>query len=281
MDKLIIGCGYLGRRVAAFWHEQGHRVFATTRRIEGATELRALDYEPVVCDVLDPDSLRSLPRVHSVVYAIGLDRSSGQTMRDVYVRGLANVLDAMPAPDRFIYVSSSSVYGQTAGEWVDESSATEPQEDSGKIVLEAEAMLRSRRPDAILLRFAGIYGPDRLLRSKSIRAGEPIVGDAGKWLNLIHVEDGTHAILSAETLATPSGIYNICDDQPVRRRDFYTELAKLLTAPAPSFVLPWPSQAPPHEKGNRRISNRRMKEDLHVLLHYPHYRAGLKASVPV
>src|SRR5882724_11892853 len=136
MDKLIIGCGYLGRRVAALWHEQGHRVFATTRRVEGATELRALGHAPVVCDVLDVDSLRSLPRVHTVVYAIGLDRSSGQTMRDVYVLGLVNVLDALPAPDRFLYVSSSSVYGQTSGEWVDETSPTEPQEESGKIVLE-------------------------------------------------------------------------------------------------------------------------------------------------
>src|SRR5437016_4098403 len=188
MNCLIFGCGYLGRRVARLWQAQGHRVCAVTRRSEAAAILRQQNIEPILSDVLLPDKLTELPHADAVLYAIGLDRKSGASMRSVFVDGLANVLDHLPRPRRFIYVSSSSVYGQTDGEWVDEDSPTEPREESGKIVLEAEALLHARLPQAIVLRFAGIYGPGRLLRQKTIQAGEAIVGDANKWLNLIHVE---------------------------------------------------------------------------------------------
>ena len=224
-QSLIIGCGYLGKRVAALWLAQNRRVYATTRKsITGP--------EPVVCDVLDPTSLRALPAVDTVLYAIGFDRSAGASMRTVYVDGLANVLANLPTPRRFIYVSSSSVYGQADGGWIDETAPTEPNEDSGRIVLEAETLLRTKLPAAILLRFAGIYGPGRLLRRQTIERGEPIVGDADKWLNLIHVDDGARVILAAEEHAEPGQVYNVCDDHPVRRRWFYATLARVLHAPS-------------------------------------------------
>jgi len=280
MTKFIIGCGYLGRRIAAFWQSQGDRVHAATRRPDQAAAFRSQGIEPVVCDVLDVESLKRLPAVDTVVYAVGFDRSAGATMRAVYVDGLANVLAHLPLPSRFIYVSSSSVYGQTDGGWVDEESPTEPQEASGKIVLDAERVVHAKLPGAILLRFAGIYGPGRLLRHATIAKSEPIVGDADKWLNLIHVEDGARVVLAAEAHATPGRVCNVCDDQPVRRRDFYTELARVLGAPPPRFVAPPADQpTPPHEKANRRIRNVQMKEELHAELRYPGYVQGLAASV--
>lgn len=280
MDKLVVGCGYLGRRVATLWRQQGHRVFATTRSSSHADEFRRLGLEPIVCDVLDLASLRVLPAVDTVLYCIGLDRSSGQSMRAVYVNGLANVLAALPSFHRFIYISSTSVYGQTQGEEVDEESPTEPREESGKVVREAEQGLRSRLPEAMFLRFAGIYGPGRLLRRQTIEAGEPIRGDAEKWLNLIHVEDGAAAVLAAEERGQLGTIINICDDLAIRRREFYTRLAELLEAPGPRFVLP-PADAPlpPHERAHRRISNRRMHEMLKLQLGYPSYEEGLRASL--
>jgi nucleoside-diphosphate-sugar epimerase len=280
MDKLIVGCGYLGRRVAARWRRQGHRVYATTRTFARADELRALGLEPLVCDVLDPASLRALPAAATVLYCVGLDRSSGQTMRAVYVDGLANVLTVLPPPGRLIHVSSTSVYGQTGGEEVDETSSTEPEEESGKIVREAERVLRRAAPGAILLRFAGIYGPGRLLRRQAIETGEPIVGSADKWLNLIQVEDGADAVLAAEERGQPGAVYNVCDDRPVRRRDFFALLARLLHAPAPRFIEPVPgAPLPPHERANRRLSNRRLREVLQVRLRYPSYEEGLWASL--
>lgn len=275
MTALILGCGYLGGRVAKLWHHAGRPVFAASRNPSHLPS----EVEPIVCDVLQADSLANLPGVETVLYAIGFDRTSGASMRAVYVDGLANVLDRLPPPKQFIYISSSSVYGQTDGGWVNETSPTEPMEESARIVADAEAMLRSKMPGAMVLRFAGIYGPGRLLRRQTIEKGEPIVGDADKWLNLIHVEDGARAVLSAEERGEPGRIYNICDDHPVRRRNFYATLAHYLGAPEPTFQLPSPDAMPPHERANRRINNRRMKEELQVELRYPDYDQGLRASV--
>src|SRR5690349_21591027 len=123
-DNLIVGCGYLGRRVAALWRGQERRVFATTRRATRFDELRSLGFDPLLGDVLERGSLRSLPTVETLLYCVGLDRAAGHPMRRVYVEGLANVLDALAEtgrmPARFLYVSSTSVYGQTDGEEVDE-----------------------------------------------------------------------------------------------------------------------------------------------------------------
>ena len=218
----------------------------------------------------------------TVLYAIGFDRTSGASMRAVYVDGLANVLTQLPPPKRFIYISSSSVYGQTDGGWVDETSPTAPAEPSGQIVLEAEGQLAAcgvASSAAIILRFAGIYGPGRLLRRQTIEKGESIVGDADKWLNLIHVEDGARVVLAAEQHAEAGRIYNVCDDHPVRRRYFYAALARALGAPEPRFVAPpLDAPTPPHEQANRRINNRRMKVELHAELRYPDYDQGLRAS---
>jgi nucleoside-diphosphate-sugar epimerase len=278
MEKLIVGCGYLGERVAALWHGEGQRVLATTRR---SGILPRSVTRPIVCDVLDPRSLDNLPEADTVLYAVGFDRASGASMRAVYVDGLANALVRLRGRSKkFIYVSSSSVYGQTGGEWVDEESVTEPIEESGNIVLAAEQVLRATWPEAVILRFAGIYGPGRLLRQKTVASGEPIVGDRAKWLNLIHVEDGARAVLAADEHARGGRIYNICDDHPVRRCVFYTALARELGAPPPTFALPPADQPPPpHEKANRRLRNRRMHEELRVLLKYARYDAGLRASL--
>lgn len=277
MDKLIIGCGYLGRRVAELWRAQGQRVTATTRRQEnlaGGTD------GTIICDVLDAQSLEGLPQAETVLYAVGLDRSAGASMRSVYVDGLANVLERLPAPGKFIYVSSSSVYGQTGGEWVDEEAPTLPLEESGQIVLAAENVLRAKLPTAVVLRFAGIYGPGRLLRQKTVHDGAPIVGAGDRWLNLIHVEDGARVVLAAEQRAVPGRFYNVCDDQPVQRQVFFTALAKELGAPVPRFVPPPPgTPLPPHERANRRLRNRRLHEELQCTLRHPGYEEGISASV--
>lgn len=269
---LVVGCGYLGRRVAGLWRAAGRPVCAVTRR--NAADLRALGLDPVVADVTDPATLRALPAASTVLYAVGMDRSAGKTMREVYVGGLANVLAALPAGGRFVYVSSTSVYGQTDGGWVDEDSPTEPAEESGRVVLEAERLLRERRPDAIVLRSAGLYGPDRLLRKAALLTGEPLVGDADKWLNLIHVDDGAAAVLAAEARAEPGATYTIADDTPTPRRAFYTHLAGLLGAPPAAF-----DERPEPGAANRRVSNARARAALGWAPRFPGFREGLAASV--
>lgn len=281
MDAMIVGCGYLGSRIAALWRERGHRVFATTRTAAKAESLRVQGFEPIVCDVTRPETL-TFPRADVFVTALAVDRSSGSTMRDIYIDGLRAIVDRVldgriPPPGRWVHVSSSSVYGQTDGNWVDESSPTDPEEPAGRTVLESEGIVRRFPGGAILLRFSGIYGPGRLLRRKSIEAGETIVGDAEKWLNLIHVDDGARAVAAAAERGEPGRIYNICDDEPVSRRDFYTAMADMLGAPPPQFTPPPPdAPPPPHERGNRRIRNTRMRDGLGVVLQYSNFRDGLR-----
>jgi nucleoside-diphosphate-sugar epimerase len=278
MKKLIIGCGYVGQRLAERWSAQGDQVFAVTRKQERAAEFARRGWQPVICDITDPQSV-DLPAADVVVFAVGFDRGSACSMREVYVNGLANVLEKLPVCGSFIYVSSTSVYGQTDGEVVDEDAETAPQESSGQVVLEAERILRARCPESIILRFAGIYGPGRLLREKALREGNPIAAASDRWLNLIQVDDGVQAIRAAEVLGRPGRIYNVADDQPVSRIDFFEKLAELIKAPRPRFERPVGGELPPHEQANRRVSNRRMKSELGVELAHPSYRQGLAACV--
>jgi nucleoside-diphosphate-sugar epimerase len=277
MARLIIGCGYLGSRVAPYWRLQGGYVTARTESRRDELKAQGFSPWPLPCDVLDPEGTRrcmqSIPPIATVVYAVGFDRTLRKSMREVYVGGLSNVLTWLRPPWRFIYVSSTSVYGQTAGEEVDETSATDPTDESGQVMLEAERLLRERLPEAIILRFAGIYGPGRLIRSQSLLKGEPIPADPEGWLNLIQVEDGAAAVVAANERGQPGATYNIADDRPVQRREFYTRLADLLGAPAARFVPP-----PNGGATNRRISNRRMRAELNVALRYPSFEEGLRAG---
>lgn len=277
---LIVGCGYLGLRAARAWRLAGCRVLATTRgRVQ---ELNTLGVEPIRTNILDPRNFATLPQVDTILFAVGIDRSTGHSLRDVYVDGLQNVLEHLnqqgTMPRRFLYVSSTSVYGQTHGGDVLETDATNPLESSGFVILEAERLLHSYLPTAIILRFAGIYGPGRLLRLQQIRAGAPLIGDADKWLNLIHVEDGARALLAAETRASLGAVYNITDDAPVRRRDFYTCLAGLLHAP-PAQFQPYPADATVPLEANRRIRSTKARAELGFVPVYTDYEAGLAASV--
>lgn len=259
---LVVGCGYLGLRVATLLHARGDRVFATTRKQQRLVELRRLNIEPVLFDVLTPTTL---PQTDVVVHAVGLDRSAGVPMRTVYVDGLRNVLACRNAP-RFVHVSSTSVYGQSDGEWIDEQTPTEPRDESGRIVREAETLLTT---DAVVLRFAGIYGPGRLIGAVGLRAGKPIAGDPNGWLNLIHVADGANAVVAA--IDRGQGVYNVADGSPVLRCDFYSYLAELIGAGFPTF-------SPIGDAPNRRINARRMREDLGIIPCFADYRAGLLAA---
>lgn len=280
-DKLIIGCGYLGRRVARMWVAQGDVVYALTRSVVNAGELRALGVRPIVGDVLDPRSLEELPEADTILYAVGHDRQSGRTQREVYVDGLQHVLSIITPPPRFIYVSSTSVYGQNAGEWVDESSECRPDSSNGQVCLEAERALRRALPDSMILRLAGLYGPGRLVaRIEQLRAGAPLSGNPDAWLNLIQLDDAAAATLACERHGRSGETYLVCDNQPCRRRDYYSALAARIGAPAPRFDE---TRLDPAEsvKLNKRCCNRRLREELHVELRYPTIEAGLAGSIDV
>jgi nucleoside-diphosphate-sugar epimerase len=285
MTTLIIGCGYLGQRLGALLIREGGRVFGTVRSSSRAAELAAIGIEPVIADVLQPDSWRILPPVNRVFYCVGFDRSAGAAMRAVYVDGLHNVLEHLPpSTERIVYASSTGVYGQTTGEWVDEDSPTAPLHESGRVCLEAEgricAWAQAHSRTAVILRFAGLYGPGRIVRRTMLERGEPIPGDPDKFLNLVHIEDAAQASAAALGATEPASIYLVADDRPVTRREYYSLAARILGAPEPRFEPPDPGRRETaRDATNKRVSNDRMKRGLGIALLYPDIRTGLPAAL--
>jgi nucleoside-diphosphate-sugar epimerase len=226
MAKLILGCGYLGLRVARCWQTAGEEVFALTRSPERAAQLAAGGIRPLVGDLARSTKLEFPPNVSTALFSVGFDRSAGQSIHDVYVEGLARVLATQPTTTRrVIYVSSTGVYGDVTGADVNEDSPCRPTREGGRACLAAEERLaRSPFADrAIILRLAGLYGPGRIPRAADLLAGRPIDASRGGWLNLIHVAVGRIACRAAahvRRLGWPAGIAGsvLCRARQVARR---------------------------------------------------------------
>lgn len=281
---LVVGCGYLGLRVAQRWLAAGRQVYAVTRRPERAAELAGLGLRPIVADVTRRESLQALPAVQTVLYAVGRDPQNCLSDFWVYAFGLYDVLDRLaaldPRPDCAIFISSTAVYGDTAGRWVSESSPCLATRRIGKVLLAAEVGLQAHAlaGGAIVLRMAGLYGPGRLPRLTDLLEGKPLPTDPQALLNLIHVEDAADAVLAAEARGRRPGVYNIADGHPVLRGDFYCYLAELLGCQPPTFD-PQKGVGRRDREGNKRVDNQAMLRELQVRLNYPSYREGLAQIV--
>jgi nucleoside-diphosphate-sugar epimerase len=280
---LVVGCGVLGLRVARGLKARSVAVAATTRSPDRAAAFAAEGIAPVVCDILDPASLAGLPEVDAVFHAVASDRSSGVPMRTLYVDGLRNVLDRLAGRvGRFVLAGSTGVYGQSDGSWVDEDAPTEPATESGRVGLEAEAVLRQSGVPATVLRFAGLYGPERLPRRAALERGEPVAGDPEHFLNLIHLDDAATAALAAllATTPEPGPLYVVADGHPVSRRDFYGAMAEFLRLPPPAFAVgPAAGDRAGRDASHKRVRADRIGRELGVSWRYPDFRAGLAACL--
>ena len=285
--KLVVGCGYLGLRIAQKWVEEGDQVYALTRSQERMEILSEEGIQPILANVAEKESLKQLPEVETVLYSLGYDRFSSHSRTEVLIKGLENFLDRMPGTvKQFLFTSSISVYGQSNGEWVDEDSPTEPEKENGRICLEAEELLTDilnqknqerSQIDWCIFRLAGLYGPGRVFRKlESLKSGDPIGGEPEAWLNLIHVDDADRVIRTRETSDLRDSLLLVSDDLPVTRRDYYRELAVIANAPEPEFDPTLTHQ----QRGtglNKRCQNQKIRETLKATLQYPDYRSGLKA----
>jgi len=277
MSKLIIGCGYLGHRVAQKWRENGDEVYALTRSTETAKQFQQAGLIPIIGDVMQPETLSFPENITTCLYAIGLDRSAGFSQREVYVGGLSNVLQTESfQPERLIYISSTSVYGQTDGSQINEESATEPDRDNGVVCVDAETLVRDQlKMPWNILRLSGIYGPGRLLaRKEKLAAREPMHGNPDGYLNLIHVDDAVQAVLKCE--ATPDAaneLFLISDDRPILRREYYTLLSKQFGTPEPVFAEADNSNLA------KRCDNSKARKLLGFAPVYPTIAEGVPASV--
>lgn len=274
---MVFGCGYLGFRVAERAVSAGQVVWATTRCPDRAAKLSDRGIRPLLADWNDARTLRDLPEVDRVLVAVSYDRREKRSRFESQVGGLSRLLSFLPSKTSICYISTTGVYHQTDGGWVDENSPVRPRREGGKAHLAAEQCLHRRQPggDWSILRLAGIYGPGRVPRAADVIAGRPIRSPEDGFLNLIHVSDAATAVDASWT--SGRGLYVVADDQPVVRGDFYREIARQTGSAPPTFAPPEPD-APVRMRSdsNKRIWNQKMKRDLLSKLRYPTYREGLR-----
>ena len=282
---LIVGCGYLGKRVAVALTRQfpENRVYATTRSDVTATQLSAHSILPIIADWTDRRSLAHLPTCGRVLVAVSYDSRSGKTREESQVGGLSNLLEFLPAGADICYISTTGVYHQTDGRWVDEASPARPRAPGGLSHLRAEELLHRHRPHGkwTILRLAGIYGPGRIPRAADVIARRPLEGSQGGYLNLIHVTDAASAVLASWQVEFRRRLYVVADDRPVIRRQFYEQVARRAGVVAPAFMTEEVESRSTflssRSGSNKRIWNRRFRRELMPRLAYANYIDGLSA----
>ncbi len=250
---LLAGCGDLGLRVAQRLLARGDEVWALRRQplLPDDSGIRWL-----AADLTQPGTLRRLPAgITQLVYLPTPDRRDESAYRATFVDGLRHLLQALGSPSlqRVLLVSSSAVYGEHGGDWVDESTTPAPPGFNGQVLLEAEQLLAAQPITSIVLRLAGLYGPGRLQLLERLRTGEVRVPRAlPHWANRIHIDDAAAAIVHLLELADPLPLYLGVDSTPLPLDVLYDHLAELISAPLPD------DGPAPAGVGSKRLSNARL-----------------------
>lgn len=251
---LLAGCGDLGERVAQRLRAHGDEVWALRRQPparggHGIHWLRG--------DLTDPASLRELPAgITRLVYLPAPATRDKAAYRAIFVDGLRHLLDALDRRKlaRVLFVSSSAVYGEHDGDWVDEATPTDPPGFNGAVLLEAEQWLAEQSLPSTVLRLAGLYGPGRLQLIERLRAGQlRVPRETPHWANRIHVDDAAAAIAHLLQLKSPQPLYLGVDDTPMPLDELYDFLAALIDAPLPA------EGAAPAGVGSKRLRNARLR----------------------
>ena len=203
--------------------------------------------------------------------------------RTVYLDGTRNLLNwlSKSPPQKFVYTSSTGVYGQNDGSVVTEASPTIPESETAKVLIETEntllAAAREQNFAAIILRISGIYGPGRGYWLKQFKNGEArLEGDGERILNMIHRDDVAGAIIAALEKGKTGEIYNVTDDEPVTQIELFKWLSKRLSKPLPP-AADGPAATRKRAATSKKVSNIRLKTELGYTLKYPTFRQGFEA----
>ncbi len=285
---VIVGCGYVGCALAAELVEAGHEVTGV-RRSSLAT-VRATGADAVACDVTDPDRLDALPDADWVVFAASSGGRGADSARSVYVEGLSNVRREYASrddpPDRLVYTSSTGVYGDHDGDWVDETTPVDPQTEKTRVLATAERTALGERDEAeitgTVVRFAGLYGPDRYRLDRYVEG--PVTEG---YLNMLHRDDaaGVLRFLLATDAARGKTLLAV-DDEPVEKWTLADWLADELGADRPPkrtkaerlAADDLSAAAERRIQTSKRCSNDRLRS-LGYDFRYPTFREGYRAAV--
>ncbi len=287
MRVLIVGCGYVGQPLGAELVRLGHQVVGVRRTAEGAAQLQESGITPVVADITRVEDLRRLPGPFDwVVNTVSSTKGGEAEYREVYLQGTRNLIEAFPVGTirKFVYTSSTSVYGQTDGSVVKETSATEPASATSQLLVEAEQLLldaaRTRQFPAAILRVSGIYGPGRgHLFLQYLRDEARIASKGERLLNMIHRDDVVRSIVAALQSGRPGEIYNATDDEPVAQIHFFRWLSESLGKPMPPYATEEENAQRKRGLTQKKVSNRRLRMELGVALQYPNFRIGYSAEM--
>lgn len=287
MRVLIIGCGYIGLPLGAELVRQGHEVIGLGRSAEGRADLKEAGIQAINADLTQPESLRRVEGPFDwVVNCVSSSHGGIEDYRRVYLEGTRHLIDWLSAtpPKKFIYTSSTGVYGQDNGSVVKEEHSTEPASETGKVLVATEQLLlaaaRERKFSAAILRIAGIYGPGRIHLLHQFIANESrIEGKGERHLNMIHRDDVVGAIIAALKNAKPGEVYNVVDDEPVAQVHFLRWLSETLGKWMPPAATPEELAKKKRGVTNKKVSNRRMKMELGYLPKFPTFRQGYTAEI--
>jgi len=284
---LLVGCGDIGSGLATVLVAQGHQVSAV-KRTAPQRALPGVSY--LICDITQPDQVQRIPcEVDQVFVILAPGERTENHYQALFIVGLSNLLHhfanspearstlqgATPHWPHWIFVSSTSVYGQHGGEWVDEKSPTLPQGFNGRCLLQAEKLLHEHDASATVVRFSGIYGPDRSGLVQSVLQGKPVQYLPSYYTNRIHAEDCVHLLahLLAQRLAGAvlEACYVASDNTPASLREVVTWLAQQL-----GCAVPPATAATAHSRGqNKRCCNKQII-GLGYQFRHSDYRSGYR-----
>jgi nucleoside-diphosphate-sugar epimerase len=271
---LVAGAGYVGEALAKLLLAAGHEVVVLRRSDAppppGARAFRA--------DLAAPGALDALPDVALAFYTAAADERTDEAYRRAYVDGLARLLERLARqaepPRRVLFTSSTAVYGQQAGEWVDESSPTEPPDFGGRRLLAGEALVRAAPFSGTTLRLGGIYGPAGTSLIARARAGER---GGPSFTNRIHRDDAAAALAHLAALPVAAPCYVGVDCEPATEADVLAWLAQRLGAPPPASGGPARTgERPRRARGSKRCRNALLLASGYRF-RYPNYREGYAA----
>lgn len=271
---LIVGCGDIGRRLAQCLSQDVYEV--TGLRRTPSADLPYLRYQ--TCDVTEPVQLTEILKQDFSVIVITMTPAerSDKGYERAYAQTCQNLVSALQVqslkPRLLIFVSSSAVYAQVDGSWVDESSSTEPEGFSGKRLLEAEAIIQNSGFANTIMRFSGIYGPNRNRLIEQVRQGK--ASSSSHFTNRIHADDCAgslaHLIELNRKGTQLQSIYLATDNVPMPMVEVVTWLAGQMG------VDEFLSNDAVNERGNKRCSNQRLL-DSGFVFRYPSFKEGYAA----
>lgn len=267
-NVLIAGCGDVGIALGRELVAEGHTVWGMRRNIRVLPE----EIKPLAADLLNDLDTTPLPTGLTRVYFMPTpDARSEESYRGVFVQALRHLLSALEAAkapvERFFYVSSTSVYGQSDGERVDEQAETSPRSFAGRVLLEGEQLAWASAYTTTVVRFAGIYGPGRDRLVNRVRSGGSCQAEPPSYSNRIHRDDCAGMLRHLGELTPPERLYIGVDDEPTKQCTVMDWLAGRLGVPPPR------RESNPAGGRGKRCSNAKVIGSGYRL-RYPTFRDG-------